>query len=45
MKKLLSNEVDILIIKKTALWANIWTYFILNPLTIIVLFVIFGLFT
>lgn len=40
MKKLLSNEIDISIIKKTALWANIWTYFILNPFTIMVLFVV-----
>lgn len=41
MKKVLINEtVDISIIKKTALWANIWTYFILNPLTIGIIFVV-----
>jgi hypothetical protein len=44
MKKLLSNEIDISIIKRTVLWANIWTYFILNPFPIIVLLVILGLF-
>ncbi|MCI5888816.1 MAG: hypothetical protein MRZ62_04785 [Brachyspira sp.] len=46
MKKLLSKEVDISIVKKTALWANIWTYFILNPFTIgIVLICILGIVT
>lgn len=43
MKKLLADEVDISLIKKIALWVNIWTYFILNPFTIIFLFIVFGL--
>ena len=45
MKKLLASEANLSIIKKTVLWANIWTYFILNPLTIgIILVIILSLF-
>lgn len=35
--KFFNNKLEFSFIKKVALWTNIWTYFILNPLIIILL--------
>ena len=35
--KFFNNKLEFAFIKKVALWTNIWTYFILNPLIIILL--------
>lgn len=35
--KFYNNKLEFAFIKKVALWTNIWTYFILNPLIIILL--------